>query len=80
MRARLWGPSSHQRRGMPIARRATASCQAALPSGGSDANHPQAVSDSVADLWTLLRDLQARGQLPAEVWTLLRELVSHTLG
>ena len=31
----------------------------------SDANHPQAVSDSVADFWTLLRDLENRGQLPA---------------
>ena len=31
--------------------------EAALPGGSSDANHPQAVSDSVADFWTLLRDL-----------------------
>jgi hypothetical protein len=44
--------------------------EAALPSGGSDANHPQAVSDSVADFWTLLRDLQSRGQLPAEVYAM----------
>ena len=29
-----------------------------LPSGQSDANHPQAVADSVADFWTLLRDLR----------------------
>jgi hypothetical protein len=35
--------------------------EAALPGGSSDANHPQAVSDSVADFWTLLRDLDARG-------------------
>jgi hypothetical protein len=41
--------------------------EAALPGGSSDANHPQAVSDSVADFWTLLRDLDARGQLPAEI-------------
>jgi hypothetical protein len=42
----------------------------ALPSGGSDANHPEAVADSVGDFWTLLRDLEARGQLPAEVYAL----------
>ncbi len=41
--------------------------EAALPGGSSDANHPQAVSDSVADFWTLLRDLETRGQLPAEI-------------
>jgi hypothetical protein len=44
--------------------------EAALPSGQSDANHPQAVADAVADFWTLLRDLDARGQLPAEVFAL----------
>jgi hypothetical protein len=44
--------------------------EAALPSGGSDANHPQAVSDSVADFWTLLRDLQSRDQLPQEVYAM----------
>ena len=32
--------------------------EAALPGGTSDANHPQAVADSVADFWTLLRDLE----------------------
>ena len=42
----------------------------ALPSGGSDANHPDAVADSVGDFWTLLRDLEARGQLPAEVYAM----------
>jgi hypothetical protein len=41
--------------------------EAALPGGTSDANHPQAVSDSVADFWTLLRDLDNRGQLPPEI-------------
>jgi hypothetical protein len=41
--------------------------EAALPGGSSDANHPQAVSDSVGDFWTLLRDLDARGQLPSEI-------------
>ena len=40
------------------------------PSVQSDANHPQAVADSVADFWTLLRDLDTRGQLPAEVFAL----------
>jgi hypothetical protein len=41
--------------------------EAALPGGQSDANHPQAVSDAVADFWTLLRDLEARNQLPADI-------------
>jgi len=44
--------------------------EAALPSGRADANHPQAIADSVADFWTLLRDLEARAQLPAEIFTL----------
>ena len=43
--------------------------EAALPSGTSDANHPQAIADSAADFWTLLRDLEARGQLPAEIFS-----------
>ncbi len=42
----------------------------ALPSGGSDANHPEAVADSVGDFWTLLRDLDTRGQLPAEIYAM----------
>lgn len=42
----------------------------ALPSGRSDANHPQAAADSVADFWTLLRDLEKRGRLPAEIFVL----------
>ena len=37
----------------------------ALPSGKSDANHPQAVADAVADFWTLLRDMDKHGHLPA---------------
>src|SRR5438552_3230448 len=41
-----------------------------LPSGTSDANHPQAIADSVGDFWTLLRDLEARHQLPAEIFAL----------
>jgi hypothetical protein len=44
--------------------------EAALPSGGSDANHVQAVADSVADFWSLLRDMQSRDQLPPEVYLL----------
>ncbi len=40
----------------------------ALPSGNSDVNHPQAVADSVGDFWTLLRELEARNQLPAEIF------------
>jgi hypothetical protein len=42
----------------------------ALPSGRSDANHPDAVNDSVADFWTLLRDVDKRGILPAELFAL----------
>jgi hypothetical protein len=42
--------------------------EAALPGGGgSDANHPQAVADSVAEFWRLLKDLDARGGLPSEI-------------
>ncbi|HEU5319956.1 MAG TPA: hypothetical protein VFX28_04090, partial [Methylomirabilota bacterium] len=46
------------------------SFEAALPSGRSDANHPQAVADSVADFWTLLVELDKRGQLPPEIFAL----------
>jgi hypothetical protein len=42
----------------------------ALPSGRSDASRPEAVQDSVADFWTLLRDLEKKGQLPGEVFAL----------
>jgi hypothetical protein len=42
----------------------------ALPSGRSDASHPDAVADAVADFWTLLRDLEKKGQLPAEIFAL----------
>jgi hypothetical protein len=41
--------------------------EAALPSGSSDANHPVAVADSVAEFWKLCHDLEARGGLPAEI-------------
>jgi hypothetical protein len=40
----------------------------ALPGGQSDANHPEAIADSVGDFWTLLRDLEAKGRLPQEVY------------
>jgi len=42
----------------------------ALPGGKSDANHPAAVADCVADFWTLLRDLEGRKQLPEELFVL----------
>ena len=42
----------------------------ALPSGQSDASRPEAVADSVADFWTLLRDLEKKGQLPPEIFAL----------
>jgi hypothetical protein len=42
----------------------------ALPSGQSDANHPEAVADAVADFWTLLRDLDKRGQPPQDIFVL----------
>jgi len=40
----------------------------ALPGGQSDANHPDAVADGVADFWTLIRDLDAKKQLPPEIF------------
>ena len=43
-------------------------CEQALPGDASDANHPAAVADSVADFWTLLRDLDTRNQLPPEIF------------
>jgi hypothetical protein len=42
----------------------------ALPGGKSDANHPSAVADCVADFWTLLKDLENRKQLPEELFVL----------
>jgi len=46
------------------------SYELALPGGKSDANHPQAVADCVADFWTLMRDLENKNQLPAELFIL----------
>jgi hypothetical protein len=42
----------------------------ALPGGTSDANHPEAISDAVADFWTLLKDLEGHNQLPQEIFAL----------
>src|SRR5688572_31065515 len=42
----------------------------AVPGDASDANNPQSIDDTVADFWTLLRDLDGRGQLPAEIFAL----------
>jgi hypothetical protein len=44
--------------------------QEALPGGISDGNHEEAIVDSVADFWTLLRDMEKRKQLPAEIFIL----------
>jgi hypothetical protein len=46
------------------------SYEQALPGGKSDANDPAAVADSVADFWTLLKDLESHNQLPAEIFLL----------
>jgi len=42
----------------------------ALPGGTSDANHPEAIADAVADFWTLLKDLDSHNQLPPEIFVL----------
>ena len=42
----------------------------ALPGGTSDANHPEAVADAVADFWTLLKDLESHNQLPPEIFAM----------
>jgi hypothetical protein len=42
----------------------------ALPGGQSDGHQPEAVAASVADFWTLLRDMESKKQLPAEVFVL----------
>jgi hypothetical protein len=44
--------------------------EAALPSGGSDSTNAEAVTDSVSEFWTLLRDLETRGQLPTEIYAM----------
>jgi hypothetical protein len=42
----------------------------ALPGGKSDAHHPAAIADGVADFWTLLKDLERHNQLPPEIFVL----------
>jgi hypothetical protein len=44
--------------------------EAALPSGGSDSTNPASIIDSVGEFWTLLRDLESRGQLPPEIYAM----------
>src|ERR1700733_11410520 len=44
--------------------------QEALPGGKSDGNQDDAVVDSVADFWSLLRDMETRKQLPPEFFIL----------
>src|SRR6185312_13639069 len=44
--------------------------QEALPGGVSDANQDDAITDSVAECWSLLRDLDQRNQLPPELFIL----------
>lgn len=46
------------------------SYEQALPGGQSDGHQPQAIADSVGDFWTLLRDLDAKKQLPPEIFVL----------
>jgi hypothetical protein len=46
------------------------SYEQALPGGQSDGHHPQAIADSAENLWTLLKELDRRTQLPAEVFAL----------
>lgn len=41
-----------------------------LPGGGSDAAHPDAVGAAVERCWSLLRDLELRGALPATLYVL----------
>lgn len=42
----------------------------ALPGGKSDGHNPEAITDSVVEFWTLLKDLEVRNHLPAEVFLL----------
>ena len=46
------------------------SYERALPGGQSEGHHPEAIADSVGDFWTLLRDLEAKNQLPPEIYLL----------
>jgi hypothetical protein len=42
----------------------------ALPGGVSDGHQPEAIADAVGDFWDLLRDLEAKNQLPPEIFLL----------
>jgi hypothetical protein len=44
--------------------------EAALPGGASDGHRPEAIADSVDEFWKLLKELDAKNQLPAEVFLL----------
>ena len=46
------------------------SYERSLPGGVSDGNQPQAIADSVGDFWTLLKDMEAKKNLPPEVYIL----------
>ena len=46
------------------------SYEAALPGGASDGHKPEGIADSVDEFWKLLKELDARNQLPAEVFLL----------
>jgi len=46
------------------------SYEQALPGGQSDGRQLEAISDSVCDFWTLLKDLEKQNQLPQEVFVL----------
>ncbi len=42
----------------------------ALPSGVSDGHNPGAIKDSVAEFWTLLKDMESQNQLPDEFFVM----------
>jgi hypothetical protein len=46
------------------------SYEKSLPGGVSDGHQPEAIGDSVGDFWTLLRDMEAKNQLPPEIFLL----------
>ncbi len=46
------------------------SYEKALPGGKSDGNRPEAITDSVSDLWARLQELDSKNQLPAEIFLL----------
>ena len=46
------------------------SYERSLPGGVSDGNQPQAIADSVGDFWTLLKDMEAKKNLPPEIYIL----------